>query len=90
MSVSNVRDVVLDLCDFLRLSVRGGVGKDAFDADRFSGRGRAGGRTTGEESSEGGCADAARVVGAIENSAFKVVFLGRLLPLKINCLNEKI
>jgi hypothetical protein len=37
--------------DFLLSSVRGGVGSDAVDADRFNGRGRTGGNATGDESS---------------------------------------
>jgi len=37
--------------DFLLSSVRGGVGSDAVDADRFSGRGRTGGNAIGDESS---------------------------------------
>lgn len=74
MSVSSALDFALDLCDFLRVRVRGGVGSDALDAVRLSGRGRAGGNATGDESSEGGCCDAARVVGAIEELVFGVSF----------------
>jgi len=36
--------------DFFLSSVRGGVGSDADDADRFSGRGLTCGNTTGDES----------------------------------------